>query len=449
VKPQPSLTEGSILAAVMRLAWPMVVANVLQNAFNVVDMIFVGRLGAEAIAAVALSGVLMQITWTLLVGLSIGTTAIVARSIGAGETETAGRAAAQSLALGVVVSILLAGFAFAAGRGALRLLGAADMVLDLADGYLLINFACSFTVVIFFMSTGIMKGAGDAMTPMVLLGIATVVNIVLDPIMIFGLLGFPALGVNGAAWATVIAQGLSMVGALWAMGRGSSRVRVSWRSFRPDRDLIRRILRISGPGTLQGVVQNAASLILMRVVSAFGVVVMAAYGIGLRIDLIVMMPGWAFGATASTLVGQNLGAGHAGRAGRSAWVATGLYAAFMLVAGSLFLALADPVIRVFNGDPAVVALGASYLRIRVASYLFLAPALVIASAFNGAGDAVTPMVMRALGLLVVQIPAAILLPRLWGAGAVGVWVAIALASLVQGGGLAASFATGRWKRARV
>lgn len=448
-KTRRSLTEGSILAGVMHLAWPMVVGNVLQNAFNVVDMIFVGRLGAESIAAVALCGILMQITWTLLVGLSIGTTAIVARSIGAGIPELAGRAAMQSLALGVVISALLAATAFAAGRPALRLLGASGAILDLADGYLLIVFSGSFTMVLYFMCNGIMRGAGDAMTPMVLMGIATVTNIVLDPLMIFGLWGFPKLGVNGAAWATVIAQGFAMIGALWVMARGVSRIRLPWRAFRPEPDLLRRILRISGPGAMQGAVQNAASLVLMRIVSAFGVSVMAAYGIGLRIDLIVMMPGWAFGATASTLVGQNLGAGKPERAERSAWVATALYAAFMLVTGVVFAVLATWVLRVFTGQTEVVALGASFLRIRSASYIFLAPALVMASAFNGAGDALTPMAMRALGLLVVQIPAALILPVVWQNQAAGIWTAIALASVVQGSGLAIAFAAGRWKRARV
>ncbi len=441
-----SLTEGPLLRSVVRLAWPMVLGNLLQNAFNVVDMIFVGRLGAAAIAAVALSGILMQITWTLLIGVSVGTTAMVARYFGAGQPERAGMAAMQSLSLGVAASILLVLFVNLSGRQALALLGAEGEVLRLGLGYLRIVFDGSFTLILFFLSSAIMRGIGDALSPMLVMAASSAANITLDPLLIFGIWIFPRMGVRGAAMATVVAQGIGMCAGLAILSRGGTRIRLRFRSYRPDLGLIRRMLSLSIPGTIQGAVRSVGSLMLMRVVAGFGVAVVAAYGIGLRLDLIVMMPGWALGAAAATLVGQNLGAGKPERAARGAWIAAGLYAAILAVAGALFLSFSRGAIGLFNHSPAIVEHGAAYLRVRVATYLFLAVALVMASALNGAGDTVFPAIVLAATLVAVQIPLAVLLPRLLGGDPLGVWLAVSTAFLLQGLAMAGWFLRGRWKQ---
>jgi putative MATE family efflux protein len=443
------LTRGPIFRTVVRLAWPMIVGNVLQNAFNVVDMVFVGRLGADAIAAVALSGLLMQISWTLLIGVSIGTTAMVSRFYGAGEIELAGLTAMQSLTLGGVVSVILVAFVNLLGRQVLVALGATSTVVELGRGYLGIVFNGSFTLIVFFLSSAIMRGIGDALSPMLIMAGATAVNIALDPLLIFGLGPFPEMGVRGAALATVLAQGLGTGAGLFVLSTGRTRLHVRWRHYRLDFGLIRRMLRLSGPGTVQGAVRSLGNLLLMRIVTSFGVLVVAAYGIGLRLDLIVMMPGWAIGAAAAALVGQNLGAGRPERAEHSAWVAATLYVGLLVVVGALFFLFPRPLIRAFNSTPEIVAVGSSYLRVRVAGYVFLALGLVMASALNGAGDTVAPMVILAVTLVGVQVPLARFLPPLLGGRPLGVWIAITAAFVLQGSAMGIWFLRGRWKLRRI
>ena len=440
------LTKGSVFRNVIHLAWPMVVGNVLQNAFNVVDMIFVGRLGPDAIGAVAVCGLLMQITWTLLVGVAIGTTAMVARFYGSGDKTSAGKTAMQSLALGVLVSLALVVLDNTAGEEILKALGATDSVLALGSGYLHIVFNGSFTLILFFLSSSVMRGVGDSLTPMIIMGVATCINIALDPLLIFGIWIFPEMGVRGAALATVIAQGIAMVSGLAVLFTGHTRVRVDLRDFRIDFQIIAKMLRISIPGTLQGAIRSAANLLLMSIVTSYGVYVLAAYGIGLRLDLIAMMPGWALGGAAATLVGQNLGAGEPARAEKSAWVAAGLYASILVLLGAVFLILPRNVIGIFNNQSQIVEHGARYLRLRSATYLFLALGMVLASALNGAGDTIFPMLILGLSLLAVQLPLAYRLPQAMGGDPMGIWLAIAAAFTVQGIAMAAWFAVGRWKR---
>jgi putative MATE family efflux protein len=267
--------------------------------------------------------------------------------------------------------------------------------------------------------------------------------------LIFGLGPFPEMGVRGAALATVVAQGLGMAAGLFVLSTGRTRLHLSWRRYRLDFGIIRRMLRLSGPGTVQGAVRSVGNLLLMRIVASFGVLVVAAYGIGLRLDLIVMMPGWAIGAAAAALVGQNLGARRPDRAVRSAWVAAALYVALLAVVGTLFFVFSGPVIRAFNDGPEIVAVGSSYLRVRVMGYLFLGLGLVMASALNGAGDTVAPMVILAVTLVGVQVPLALVLPPLLGGRPLGVWIAITAAFVLQGSAMGIWFLRGRWKQQRV
>ena len=439
-------TRGNIFRNVLHLAWPMVAGNVLQNAFNIVDMMFVGRLGPSAIAAVALCGLLMEITWTLLIGVTIGTTAMVARFYGAGDRRTAGLTAMQSLSLGLVVSVLLVLFVNLFGRNTLVALGAEDEFLHLAIGYLNIVFNGSSTLILFFLASAVMRGTGDARTPMLIMAVSTLINVVLDPLLIFGIWIFPEMGVRGAAASTVIAQGIGMVAGVGALATGRTHLRLEWQTFRLDFNLIWRMLKLAVPGTLQGAVRSVGNLLLMRIVTSFGVLVTAAYGIGLRLDLTVMMPGWALGAAAATLVGQNLGARRPVRAERSAWIATGLYALLLFAVGLVFFVFSPKIIGLFNQSPGILEIGSAHLRVRVGSSLFLAVGLVLASALNGAGDTLATMIILTISLLGIQLPLAYLLPRLLGGNPMGIWLAITTATVVQGAAMIFWFRAGRWKQ---
>ncbi len=433
----------------INLAWPMVLGNMLQNMFNVVDMIFVGRLGPASIAAVSLCGMLMSITWTMLVGVAVGTTALVARFYGSKDYRMAGFTGMQSLSLGVIVALIMVLLGSCLGKQILSLLGAKGQVLLEGDRYLKIVFLGSFFLILFFLCSSIMRGVGDSLTPMIVMAVCATINIVLDPLLIFGIWIFPPMGVRGAAVATVTAQAIGMVSALIILSRGYTRIRLPWRSYRVDMNLMRRILRIALPATMQGAVRSGSGLILMRIVAAYGVFALAGYGIGLRLDLIIMMPGWALGAATLTLVGQNLGANQPDRAEKSAWIAMFLYIIVLAVFGTVFFIWAEGVIGIFNRTTQVVTLGSEYVRVRTLSYVFLAMSMVMSSALNGAGDTVSPMIILAVTLLGILTSLAVLLPKLMGLQIMGVWIAITAAYVFQGIAMAVRFRTGRWKRREV
>ena len=274
-------------------------------------------------------------------------------------------------------------------------------------------------------------------------------NIVLDPVLIFGLGPFPRLEVKGAAIATVSGQFVGLVLGIIALEKGYSYIRLSFREFRIHLNLIWRLIRIAIPGSMQGFFRNLSGLIVMRIVAEYGTAVVAAYGIGLRLLLIVMMPGWAIGSAVATLVGQNLGARKPQRAERSGWLGTGIYVGLITFIGLLFYVFAEPIFRMFNTDPQVVTNGARYLRIVALSYPFLALGLVPGMALGGAGDTMTTMTVIGLSLIVFQVPAALLLPRFHGLGVDGIWISIALAFVLQGILMTAAYKSGRWKHKRV
>ncbi|NOY78907.1 MAG: MATE family efflux transporter [Calditrichaeota bacterium] len=444
-----NLTEGRIPKSIWILAWPMVLGNLLQNLFNIVDMIFVGRLGPNAIGAVAMSGILMSVVWTFLAGVSMGTRAMVSRFFGAGDTEQTKIVVYQSLILGVVLSVLLAVLGHFFAAPALKALGGAPDVVRLGTPYLKIVFLGSFALIIFFLISSVLRGIGDALTPMKVWAFATVLNIVLDPILIFGLGPAPKLGVRGAAIATVTGQGIGMLIGLWILFRGVSFIQIHLREFRLNLDIIWRIIKIAIPGSVQGGVRSLGDLFIMRIVAVYGTVAVAAYGVGLRVLMIIMLPGWALGSTAATLVGLNLGAKKPDRAEKSTRYTTAYYLLFVIPMGILFFAFPEWVIRIFNSDPDVLRIGAEYLRITTLAYPFLAIGLITGMAQSGAGDTTTPMLVITTGIFAVQIPLALLLPRFLSLGTNGIWLAIACAYSLQGILMAYFFWRGKWKRKKV
>ncbi|MBW2059082.1 MAG: MATE family efflux transporter [Deltaproteobacteria bacterium] len=443
--PYRDLTRGSLLSSLWALALPMIVANVLQNAFSVVDMVFVGRLGPTAIAAVAVSGLVMMVAWTLLIGIAISTVATVSRFFGAGDLVQADAAAVQSLILGGLISVFLVFFGLFLGDPVLRVLGATAEMMGAASAYFRIVFTGSFTLVFMFLSGAILRGAGDAKTPMVILMVATTLNILLDPLLIFGPWLFPRLEVRGAAYATVLGQGVAMVLGLWVLVRGHSRIHVHIPRFRVDPKLMKRMILIAIPGTFQGGLRSLAHLGLIKIVALYGTLAVAAFGIGLRINLLVMMVGWAIGGAASTLVGQNLGARRPERAERSAWLSAGIFCVFMVLAGAAFFLFADPVIRLFNRSPGVVEIGRAYLRTITLSYPFLGLSMIFAMSFNGAGDTRTPALIIGLTFIGLMIPLALILPRFILPRTSGIWWAMAVSITLQGIIMVAAFKRGRWK----
>lgn len=449
ITPYRDLTRGSLLKNLWTLALPMIVGNVLQNAFSIVDMIFVGRLGPTAVAAVAVSGLVLMVAWTLLIGVAISTVAMVSRFFGAKDLEQANAAAVQSLILGGIISIFLAFFGLFLDEPVLKILGASPAMMAPATAYFRIVFAGSFTLIFMFLTGAILRGAGDARTPMIILMVATAFNIALDPLLIFGPWFFPRLEVKGAAYATVLGQGVAMVLGLWILVRGHSRIHVHLPHFRLRPKLMKKMVQIAIPGTFQGGLRSLAHLGLIKIVALYGTLAVAAFGIGLRISLLVMMVGWAIGGAASTLVGQNLGAKRPDRAEKSAWLSTGIFCGFMILAGTGFFVFADPLISLFNNDPGVIKIGHAYLRVLTLSYPFLGLSMICAMSFNGAGDSHTPALVIGLTFIVLMIPLALILPQFIVPKTSGIWWAMTISIVLQGIIMALAFSRGNWKKRRI
>lgn len=444
-----SISEGPILPAIVHLAFPMLVSAILQNIQSLIDLFWVGRLGAAAVASVAMAGTVLMLLNPMLMGLSTGTVALVSRAVGARDLEEAGRATGQSLFLSILLGGLSAGVGWMVSRYVLTAMGAAPEVMEEGTRYLQVTFAGSFTVYMLFVCNAALQGAGDAHTPMYLMAAANIINIGVDPLLIFGIGPFPRLGVRGAALATVFAQALAAVAALKVLMEGRSYLRVPWGHWRPNLPMAWRIIRIGVPGTGQMFSRGLMSIVLMSVVATCGTAAVAAYGIGLRFHFIVLMPAFALGAAAATMMGQNLGAKKPERARKAVWLATLLDVAIMAVAAVVLTVGAPFLMRLFNHDSEVIAIGVRYLRVVSPFYLMVAVGIVLGRGLNGAGDTVAPMVITVITLWGLQVPAAIWLSRVINPPTDGVWWAIALAFVAQGLLMAVWFERGAWRHRAV
>ena len=439
------LTKGSIPKSVWKLALPIMISVILHNAFNIVDMIFVGRLGPEAIAAVAMGGIFFGIIMIALIGISIGTTAMIARAIGAKDIKEAEDIAVQSLFMGVIGSIALGLLGYFLAEPMLILFGASGKVISLGASYIRILSLGSITMFLLFLISAILRGAGDAFLPMKFLVLSTGLNIVLDPILIFGMFGFHALGVQGSALATVIARAAGTMWGLWAIFNGHAIIHLKIKESRLRLSTMLQMIRTGTFAALQMAARNISGLILMRIVAVFGTFAVAAYGIGMRVLMLVMMPGFAFAQSATTLVGQNLGADRPKRAEKSAWLATGFFGIMAIIFTATFAIFAKKIIAIFNTHPEVIRIGSLYLRFLSFTFIFMACSIVLGRAFMGAGDTLSPLIITSISLFVFQIPLAFLLSKNFNMNTNGIWLAIAISNVVQGVVMAIWFKKGTWK----
>ncbi|NLB60470.1 MAG: MATE family efflux transporter, partial [Lentisphaerae bacterium] len=408
-----SLTEGSIRWSIARLALPMFIGAILQNTQTLIDLFWVGSLGSTAVAAVAMANTILMVLFPMVMGISMGTVALVARFMGADNRAAAGAVAGQSLMLALLIGGAMALLGWYVSDPLLRILRAAPEVIAAGGIFLRISLLGSFTIFVLFIGNAALQGAGDTVTPMIIMAISNVLNIFLDPIFIFGIGPFYGLGVKGAAIATVLSQAVAAYASLYILFSGRARVHVFWAHWKPKLDLSRRILRIGLPGSGQMLSRSLVGALLMGIVAECGTAAVAAYVIGLRFHMIILMPAFALGGAAATLVGQNLGAGNSRRAQRAAWAAAALGIGFMLVTSALIIAIAPGLIRVFNAETQVVQIGVEYLWTVSPFYLFAALAIVLGRALNGAGDSLTPMLCTMLALWGLQLPLAIWFSRIW------------------------------------
>lgn len=439
-------TQGPLGRAVFLLAVPMVLEMAMESVFGIVDVFFVGRLGADAVAAVGLTESFLTVVYSIALGLSMATTALVARRIGEKDPEEAARAAAQAIVIGIAVSVPFAVAGVLYARELLVLMGAPSSVVEAGWSYVAWMLGGNASILLLFLINAIFRGAGDASIAMRSLWLANGINIVLDPCLIFGLGPFPEMGVAGAGLATTIGRSVGVAYQLRALCRPGGHLRLARRHLAFDGRVALRLLRLSVGGTGQFLIGTASWLGLVRILTPFGAAALAGYTIALRIIVVALLPAWGLSNAVATLVGQNLGAGKPDRAERSVWIA-GLYnMAFLLGVMVLFLWGAEPLVGLFTSDPEVLRWGALCLRVVSYGYAFYAWGMVMVQAFNGAGDTTTPTWINLACYWLFQIPVAWALARSLALGPLGVFLAITLAeSAIAVVGLLA-FRRGAWKR---
>ena len=442
-------TEGSIGPAIFILAVPMVLEMVMESLFGIVNVFWVARLGKEATATVGITESLLTMVFAVAMGLSMATTATVARRIGEKDPDGASEAAVQSIILGVLASVVVGIVAIIYAPEMLRLMGASEGVVATGSGYARIILGGNVVIMQLFIINAIFRGAGDASTAMRVLWIANVVNLVLDPCLIFGLGPFPELGVTGSAIATTIGRGIGVLFQLWVLFSGKGRVKVNWRNFRLNVEVMTRLVRISLGGMFQFLVATASWLGLMRIVAVFGDAALAGYTVALRIIIFALLPSWGMSNAAATLVGQNLGAGKPERAERSVWVTGFANMCFLGLVAVTFVIFAEELIGIFTNDPAVVPYGVSCLRFISYGYIFYAYGMVMVQSFNGAGDTNTPTVINLCCYWLFQIPLAYSLAIPFGFGANGVFVAITISESMLAVVSVVVFRRGKWKTREV
>ncbi len=441
-------TAGPIGRAIFLLAVPMVLETVLESVFAVVDVFFVSRLGADAVATVGLTESMMVLIYTLAMGLGIGATATVARRIGERDPEGASHAAAQAVLLGLLISLILGATGIFAAPSLLRGMGASPGVLANAN-FTRIMLGGNAVVLMLFLVNAIFRGAGDAVIAMRVLWLANAINIFLGPMLIFGVGPFPRLGVVGAAVATNIGRGTGALYALSRLIRPGARVRVRRHHFRFDPPLMWQMVRLSGSGTFQILVGSASWVALVRVISTFGSTALAGYTISMRVLVFALLPSWGLSNAAATMVGQGLGARKPERAERAVWIAGKYNLWFLGGVGVIFVALAGPIVSIFSSDPAVAPIATTGLRIVALGFPFYAYGMVLTSAFNGAGDTWTPTWINLLVFWLWEIPLAYVLAVTLHGGPRGVYISIMLAYSTLALVSAWLFRKGRWKTRKV
>lgn len=439
-------TQGPIGRAILVLAVPMVLEMVMESVFAVCDVFFVSRLGAEAVATVGLTESMLTIVYALAMGLAIGATAMVARRIGERDTDGAARAAVQAISLAVLVAVVLGVAGVITAPHLLSVMGASSGVLAIGTTYARVMLGGNATIVLLFLVNAIFRGARDAAIAMRVLWFANAINIALGPCLIFGLGPFPALGVKGAAIATNIGRGMGALFALSRLARGrSERVAIRKKHLRIEPAVMLRLIRLSASGAVQALVGTASWIGLIRILSTFGSAALAGYTIGIRIILFALLPSWGLSNAGATMVGQALGARKPERAERAVWIAGFYNMCFLGVVGVLFAVFAQPIAQIFTSDASVIPNAVDALRIIALGFVFYAYGMVLAAAFNGAGDTMTPTILNVVVFWLWEIPIAYVLAKVLGFGPRGVYFAVAVAFSTLAVVSAILFRRGKWK----
>ncbi|GAA4399324.1 MATE family efflux transporter [Nibrella viscosa] len=444
-----NFTSGSINRAIFLLSVPMILEMVMESLFVVVDVFFVARIGTEAVATVGLTESVLTLVYSIAIGLSTAATALVSRRVGEGQPDEAGKVVLQVILVSLALAVLmgLPGMVFA--ERVLHLMGGDPSLVANGSGFTRLIFASSPAIILLYTLSGALRGAGEASVAMRSLWIANGINIILCPVLIFGVGPVPGFGVIGSAMATTTGRSVGVLYQLYALTRSRRSVRVNLRRMVPDLAIIRNLLSVAAGGTAQFLVGSASWIFLTRILSTFGSDIVAGYTIAIRIIIFTILPSWGMANAAATLVGQNLGAGEPGRAESSAWRAAFYNMLFLVVVGIVFFTSATGIVGLFNRDTRVIGIAVQCLQIFCLGYVFFAYGMVISQALNGAGDTRTPTLINIFCFWIVEIPLAYFLAHIAGWGPPGVFWAVAISESLLAVIAVIVFRRGQWKTVQV
>jgi putative MATE family efflux protein len=420
----------------------------LQMVVGIADIAMVGRLGADELAAVGLGRQLVFIFQGLISGLSVGTTALIARYIGAKEREKAVRVGEQSVLFGTILSLTIGLVGVLYSKNFLQFLGAESTVVSLGYDYLQIMFLGMSTVFITFVINAIFRGAGDTKTPMYLMAFINTMNIILNYFLIFGIWKFPFLGVRGAALATVFSRGTGILIGLYLLLTGVKGFRLRFH-LSLDFTVIKKIITIGLPASGERIINSSAGIIYTMIIVSFGTYAVAAHQVAIRSESFSFMPGFGFAIAATTLVGQNLGALKEKRAEKCAYESLKIAVIIMSLMGLLFFVFPEYFVRLFTNEPDVISAAIPCLMIIAVTEPMLGIVFVLAGSLRGAGDTTSPLIITGISLWLVRLPLAYVLGVTLGMGLTGAWIAMSVETAVRGALIFLRFRMGKWKKITV
>jgi len=447
---EQNFTEGSINRAIFLLSIPMVLEMGMESLLAVVDIFFVSRLNNnDAVTAVGLTEQVMALVYSIAMGLGIATTAIVARRVGEKNEEGAAITAVNSLYIGIALSLIITIVGIFFYEDILKLMGASTKVITVGSSYTMWMLVGNLSIVALFLINAIFRGAGNAAVAMHSLWIANILNMILDPILIFGFGPITAMGVEGAAIATNIGRGAGVLYQLYFLATSKGIVKIHRQNILLDWSVIVQLIKLSVGNIVQFFIPTISWLFLGRILITFGSSVYAGYQIAIRVIIFTILPSWGMANAAATLVGQNLGAGQPDRAEKSVWMTGRLNMFFLGMMSIVFFLVSEPIMRIFSQDPEVIHHGVQCLQIVAFGYVFYGYGMVIVQAFNGAGDSRTPTIINLFTYWFFQVPLAYLLAMKFGFGSSGTFWAIAIAESCLAVVAIYIFKLGKWKSVKV
>ena len=447
--PEKDLTKGSIIGNLWSFSWPITVSTTVMMMGPIIDMIWIGKLGLAEIGGVGVSGIIVALINSLIMGLFTGLRAMVARFVGAGDKEQANHVAQQAFVISAALSLILAVIGQLFATSIMSIWQLEPDVIAAGATYMRIELIGIFTMSFGSLAQSVMQASGDSQTPMRIIIGERIFHIILCPFLIFGWWIFPRMGVSGAALSGVIAQGIGGAILLWLLFQGRTRLKLSLRNFKFDTGIIWRMVKIGIPSALGSIHLNIGSIVFMYFISPFGTLAVDGHNIVSRVDMFVLLPAIGLGSAAGILAAQNIGAKQYDRSAKTAWIAIGWLTGIMAVFSVVIWFWARNIIGIFSSDPELIDLASTFLQIQIASYMCNGLMFVMMNVMNSVGDTLIAFIIDLVTMWGIRVPLAILLPKIANLGVYGVRWALVADTVSSAIIFIIYFRSGRWKRKKI